>query len=163
MVHGLQSNNFTNQAQLFTVAKNAHVVGKQTVDGVSTTEYAGSFTAAEGLKALPASFRQALAPGLQALGDSTVYFHEWIDGQHHPRKVTEIEILNGDTISTTINITAINQPVSIMLPPASQTSTPAALRDLYIVFADSGWFGRGAGGVCASGTRPIWRCAGGWW
>ena len=29
--------------------------------------------------------------------------------------------LNGNIISTTINITAINQPVSIMLPPASQT------------------------------------------
>jgi hypothetical protein len=123
MVHGLESNNFTNQAQLFTVAKNVRVVGKQTVDGVSTTEYAGSFTAAEGLKALPVSFRQALAPGLQALGNSTIYFREWIDGQHHPRKVTEIGTLNGDTINTTINITAINQPVDVTLPPASQTFT----------------------------------------
>jgi hypothetical protein len=123
IVHGLESNNFTNQAQLFTVAKNARAVGKQTVDGVSTTEYAGSFTAAEGLKALPASFRQALAPGLQALGDSTIRFREWIDGQHHPRKVTAIETLNGDTINTTINITAINEPVDVTLPPASQTFT----------------------------------------
>jgi hypothetical protein len=40
--------------------------------------------------------------------------------------------LDGNTISTTINITAINQPVSIMLPPASQTrragSPPGAIR-----------------------------------
>ena len=40
--------------------------------------------------------------------------------------------LNGNIISTTINITAINQPVSIMLPPASQTrragSPPGAIR-----------------------------------
>ena len=40
--------------------------------------------------------------------------------------------LNGNTISTTINITAISQPVSIMLPPASQTrragSPPGAIR-----------------------------------
>src|SRR5262249_22306720 len=117
------SNNFTNQAQLFTVAKNAHVVGKQTVDGVSTTEYAGSFTAAEGLKALPASFRQALAPELQALGNSTIYFHEWIDGQHHPRKGTELETLNAEPINTTSKITAINQPVDVTLPSASQTFT----------------------------------------
>jgi hypothetical protein len=121
LVQSLESNNFGNQAQLFTVAKNTRVVGAQTVDGVPATDYAGSFSAAEGLKALPASLRQALAPGLQALGNSTIYFHEWIDGQHHLRKMTEVETLNGDTINTTINITAINQPVSLTLPPASQT------------------------------------------
>ena len=123
LVQSLQSNNFGNQAQLVTVAKNTHVVGTQTVDGVPTTEYAGSFRAADGLKALPASLRQAVAPELQALGNSTIYFHEWIDGQHHLRKMTEVETLNGDTINTTINITAINQPVHITLPPASQTLT----------------------------------------
>jgi len=37
------------------------------------------------------------------------------------RKVTDIETLNGDTVNSTINITGINQPVSITLPPASQT------------------------------------------
>lgn len=121
MFQSLQSSNFTNQAQLFTVAKNTRVVGKQTVDGVSTTEYAGSLTAAEALKALPAGFRQALAPELQALGNSTIYFREWIDGQHHLRKMTTIATANGETYTSTINITAINQPVQITLPPASQT------------------------------------------
>ena len=123
LFHSLETNSFTNRAQLFTVAKNARVVGKQTVDGVSTTDYAGSFIAADGLKALPADFREALAPELQALGNSTVYFHEWIDGQDRLRKMTAVETLNGDTVNTTINITAINQPVSITLPPASQTFT----------------------------------------
>ena len=123
LVHSLQSNNFTKQAQLFTVAKNTRVVGTQTVGGVSTIEYAGSLTAAEGLKALPAGLRQALAPELQALGNSTIYFHEWVDGQQHLQKITETETLNGDTVTTTINITAINQPVHITPPPASQTFT----------------------------------------
>ena len=121
LIQSLQSNNFTSQAQLFSVAKNTRVVGTQTVDGVSTTEYAGSLTAAAALKALPASFRQALAPELQALGNSTIYFREWVDGQHHLRKITEAETVNGNTINTTINITAINQPVRITMPPASQT------------------------------------------
>ena len=123
LFHGLQRNDFTSQAQLFTVAKNTGVIGTQTIDGVSTTEYTGSFTAAEGLKALPVSLRQALTPALQALGNSTIYFREWIDSQHHLRKMTEIETLNGDTITTTINITVINQPVTITPPPASQTFT----------------------------------------
>jgi hypothetical protein len=116
----LQSNSFTNQAQLFTGATNTRVVGTQTVEGVTTTEYTGSFTAAEGLKALPASLRQALAPQLQALGNSPVSFREWVDGQHHVRKMTETETVNGDTVTTTINVTAINQPVHITLPRASQ-------------------------------------------
>lgn len=123
LVQSLQSNNFTNQAQLFTIAENTRVVGTQTVDGVTTTEYAGAVTAAAALKALPASFRQALAPELQALGNSPVSFHEWIDGQHHLRKITEVETVNGDTVNTTINITAINHPVHITLPHASQTFT----------------------------------------
>jgi hypothetical protein len=121
LFQSLQSNNFTNQAQLFTGAKNTRVVGTQTVDGVTTTEYTGSLTAAVALKELPPSFRQALAPELQALGNSPVYFHEWVDGEHHVRKMTEVETVNGDTVNITINITAINPPVHITLPPASQT------------------------------------------
>jgi hypothetical protein len=123
LLQSLPSNNFTSQAQLVTVAKNTRVAGTQTVGGVTTTEYAGSVTAAAALKALPAGFRQALAPELHALGNSPVSFREWIDGQHHVRKLTEVETVNGDTVNTTINITAINQPVHITLPHASQTFT----------------------------------------
>ena len=121
LVQSLQGNNFTSQAQLFTVAKNTRIAGTQTVGGVTTTEYTGSFTAAAALKALPAGFRQALAPELHALGNSSVSFREWVDGQHHVRKLTEVESVDGDTVTTTINITAIDQPISITLPPASQT------------------------------------------
>ena len=121
LFHSLQGNSFTSQAQLFTVARNTRVVGEQTVDGVSTTQYAGSFTAADGLKALPASLRHALAPALQAMGNSTIHFREWVDGQHHLRKLAEVETVNGDTVDTAINVTAINQPVSITLPAAGQT------------------------------------------
>lgn len=124
LVHGLQSNNFANQTQLLAAAKNVRVVGKQTVDRVSTTEFAGSFQAAEALKALSPALREALAPALQALGNRTISFHIWVDGQHHTRKMTEVETINGETINTTVNITAINQPVQISPPPASQTFTP---------------------------------------
>lgn len=124
LIHSLQSNNFANQAQLFAATKNVRVVGKQTIDGVPTTEYAGSFRAAEALKALSPSFRKVLAPALQVLGNSPVSFHVWVDSQHHTRKMTEIETINGEAISTTLTITAINQPVHIAPPPASQTVTP---------------------------------------
>jgi hypothetical protein len=124
LVHSLQSNNFANQTQLLAAAKNVRVVGKQTVDGVPTTEFAGSVHTAEALKALSPAFRKALAPSLQVLGNRTMTFHIWVDGQHHARKVTEVVTINGETINTTVNITAINQPVQITPPPASQTFTP---------------------------------------
>ncbi|HYB16442.1 MAG TPA: hypothetical protein VEF71_13365 [Streptosporangiaceae bacterium] len=123
LIHSVQSNSFTNQAQLFTVATNTRAAGTQTVDGVTTTEYTGSLTAAAALKALPASLRQALAPELQALGNSPVSFHVWVDSQHHLRQLTEVETVNGDTVNITINVTAIDQPVHITPPPASQIFT----------------------------------------
>jgi len=124
LAHNLQGNDFANQTQLLAVAKNVHVAGTQTIDGVATTEYAGSVRAAEALKTLPASFRKAMAPELQVLGNGTISFHVWIDGQHHTRKITDVETVNGETINSTVLITAINQPVHITIPPVSQTATP---------------------------------------
>ena len=119
----MQSSNFTNQQQLLAVAKNARVVGTQTIDGVPTTEYAGSFRASDAVRALSPSVRQVLGPQLQTLGDSVISFREWIDGQHHVRQVIENETVKGNHVTTTMNISGINQPVQITLPPASQTTT----------------------------------------
>jgi hypothetical protein len=120
LFQNLQSNNFNNQTELLTVAKNAHLVGTQTVAGVPTTEYAGSVRVAQAVKALPASFRKALSGELAALGNSTINFQVWIDGQHHVRKLTEIESFSGEKLNTTVNINGINQPVHIAAPPAGQ-------------------------------------------
>ena len=122
LFHSLQSDSFTNQTELLTVAKNAHIVGKQTINGTSTTEYAGSFKAGQALKTLPASFRSALSPELAALGNTTINFHVWIDSQNHVRKMTEVESINGENVNTTVNINSINQPVHIAVPPAGQTA-----------------------------------------
>ncbi|HEX7993533.1 MAG TPA: hypothetical protein VF506_06390 [Streptosporangiaceae bacterium] len=127
LIHSLQSNNFLNLTQLFAVTKNVRVVGKQTIDGVATTEYAGSFRTADALKALPVAYRKALAPEFQALGNTPVSFRVWIDGQHSTRKVTDVETINGETISTTVFVKAINQPVHITIPPSSQTVTPPGI------------------------------------
>jgi hypothetical protein len=123
LINSMQSNNFTNQAQLFAVAKNAHQVGTATIDGVSTTEYAGSFKASDAVNALSPSVRDVLGAQLKSLGDSTISFREWIDGQHHMRQVIENETVKGHAVTTTMNVTAINQPVQIPLPAASDTTS----------------------------------------
>jgi hypothetical protein len=120
LIQSMQSNNFTNQAQLFAVAKNAHVVGQATIDGVATTEYAGSFKASDAVSALSPDVRNVLGAQLKSLGDSVVSFREWIDGQHHMRQVIENETVKGHAVTTTMNVTAINEPVKIALPAASE-------------------------------------------
>ena len=127
LFHSLQSNNFTNQTELLTAAKNVRFIGRVTVGGASVTEYAGSFEADAALKTVPASYRKALSAELQSLGTTTVNFHVWIDSQNHVRKFTEAESVSGQTVNTTVTVTAINQPVHITIPPASQTSSPAGL------------------------------------
>ncbi len=123
LIQSMQSNNFTNQAQLFAVAKNAHQVGTATIDGVSTTEYTGSFKASDAISALSPGVRSVLGAQLTSLGDSVITFHEWIDGQHHMRQVIENETVKGHAVTTTMNVTAINEPVTIALPAASEVTS----------------------------------------
>jgi hypothetical protein len=123
LINSMQSNNFTNQAQLFAVAKDAHQVGTATIDGVPTTEYAGSFKASDALNALSPGVRAVLGAQLKSLGNSMITFREWIDGQHHMRQVIKNETVNGHAVITTMNVTAINQPVTIALPAASDTTS----------------------------------------
>lgn len=126
IVQGIQGNSFRDQAQLPAYARNAHVVGTQTIDGVPTTEYAGSFRFADAYNAMPASLRKALATQARQLGNSVVRFREWVDGQHHMRQLTEIEPVDGTVATVTVNVNAINHPVQITLPPASEVTTQPA-------------------------------------
>ena len=119
----LQDENFTGQAQLFAADPDPHMVGTQTIGGVPTTEYAGSFRASDALRvlaarALPASLRKILGSRLAGMEDSVVSFREWLDGQHNVRRAVETET-GGLVTVTTINVTAIDQPIRIALPPAS--------------------------------------------
>ena len=124
LIQTMQSNDFANQQQMLAAAKDVHEAGTQTIDGVQTTEYDGSVRASDAIKALSPSVRDILGPQLQTLGDSVISFREWIDGQHHVRRVIENETVKGNNLTTTMNITAINQPVKITLPPDSQVTRP---------------------------------------
>lgn len=43
------------------------------------------------------------------------------------RKVTDFVSARGETVNTTVTITALNQPVHITPPPVSQTATRPGL------------------------------------
>jgi hypothetical protein len=127
LFQGLTNSNPLADASLFTAAKDVHAVGTQTIDGVSTTEYAGSFASRAALAREPASLRKSLAPALDKVRGN-IHFKIWIDARHHIRRLTEIEQVSGETVTTTITFTSINQPVHITLPPAgSVASLPSGL------------------------------------
>jgi hypothetical protein len=127
LFQGLTNSNPLAQSSLFTAAKNVREVGTQTIDGVTTTEYAGSFAPRAALAKEPASLRKSLGPALNKV-QGNIHFDIWIDAQHHIRRVTEVERVSGETVTTTVTFTSINQPVHITLPPAgSVASLPSGL------------------------------------
>jgi hypothetical protein len=119
----VQSNNPLVQTQMLTAAKHVRAVGTQTIDGVRTTHYTGSYPLSAGLARLPASERAVAQRGLGTLGIKTARFNVWIDGQHQTRKIVVTETGGVETVKVTMQVTSINQPVSVALPPASQVAT----------------------------------------
>jgi hypothetical protein len=121
LLQSAQGDNPAEQTQLLAASKDAHVVGTQTIDGVQTTHYAGTFTLPAAMGTLSPTLRKGLAPLLKLVtGD--IRFNVWIDAQHVTRKVTEVETVSGQPVTVVLNVTSLNQPVQVTPPPASQVT-----------------------------------------
>jgi hypothetical protein len=123
------SGNLATQAKLAQVVSGAHEAGHAVVGGVPTTRYNGTIVPSAVLPHLSAGLRKLLTPMLgQIQGRLQVSY--WIDAQHQIRKVSEVETVAGQHVTTTIVYTAINQPVQITVPPASQVRSVSSLSGL---------------------------------
>ncbi|MFI6506549.1 DUF1396 domain-containing protein [Streptosporangium sp. NPDC050855] len=104
--------------KLLTASKDVKAVGTETVGGVDTTHYSGTFPVAEAARLVDPAQREKLQEGLSHAKD--VKFDLWADAQSLPRKVT----LSGSEKDATFNLTALfkgfNEPVEITAPPADQ-------------------------------------------
>jgi hypothetical protein len=130
LFQSLSNSNPLAESSMFAAAKNVHVVGTQTIDGVTTTHYAGSFAPKTALGSLSPSLRKSLGSSLR-LVQGDVHFNLWIDAQHEIKQLTETERVAGQTVNTTVTFTSINQPVHITLPPANDiASLPGSLSGL---------------------------------
>jgi hypothetical protein len=125
LLQNVQNDDALTQTSMLTASKNARAVGTQVIDGVRTTHYAGTFSAAQALAKLPANFRTQMAPMLKLI-TSDVRFNAWIDAQHLLRKIALTETVMGETVNVTMVVTSVNQPVHVTLPPASRTMVPPA-------------------------------------
>ena len=115
LVQGVQNDNPAQQITMVSASKNVRVAGTQVIDGVRTTEYTGSYSAAAAEALLTPSQRKTLGPELKQIS-GLARFTEWIDAQHQVRRTVITETANGQHVTLTFNITAVNQPVHIALP-----------------------------------------------
>ncbi|WP_036328553.1 LppX_LprAFG lipoprotein [Microbispora sp. ATCC PTA-5024] len=104
---------------LLTASKDVKSVGTESVGGVDTTHYSGTFPVDQAVKQLPADAQSRMRGQLADAKD--VKFDAWIDGQGLPRK---IELNGGKADQGTFKATALfksfNEPVTIDAPPADQ-------------------------------------------
>jgi hypothetical protein len=128
LLQSAETANPANQTAALTASKDLRKTGTELVNGIQTTRYEGSYSAQAQLKKLPPALRKMTSQSIAALGITKVRFTIWIDGQHQMRRVITVEKGSGTTITTKLDIIAINQPVNVTLPPPSQvTSAPAGL------------------------------------
>lgn len=121
LLQNAQNGNPAEQTQVLTASKNAHVVGTQVVNGVETTHYSGTVSVATALSSLSPSVRKGLAPVLKLI-TGNIRFDVWIDAQHVTRRLIEHETIDGQPVTVTVNVTAVNQPVQVSPPPASEVT-----------------------------------------
>jgi hypothetical protein len=115
------------QAQMLGASSSVREVGTGSLGGVPVTEYAGTIPVAKAIAGLSGSAKAEMQQLNTAAGITSETYTVWIDGQHIMRKA----VIKGTgatlTETFTMTITSVNQPVSIALPPASQTtSVPAS-------------------------------------
>ena len=114
------------QTQMLSSSTNVKKVGTATINGVPTTEYTGTYPITAGLAKLPSATRNKIASQLRAEGLTTEHFTVWLDDQQQVRKVVSSAKGTSEQVSSTVTVTSVNQPVSVTLPPSSQTATVPA-------------------------------------
>jgi hypothetical protein len=117
------------ESQMLAGASGVRKVGTSTIDGVPVTEYTGTVSIDKGMQYLSGSAKAAMQKEVAAAGLSTATFTVWVDGQQVMRKAVITENGTALTEVITVAITSLNQPVSIPIPTADQT-TPLPSSDL---------------------------------
>lgn len=116
-------------AKMLTASKDVHIVGKETVGGVPTTHYQGSYSLQEALAKLGTAQRAQMQKAFGRAGFDKFDFNLWIDSQQLPRKLTLATPPGSKlTMNMTMNYLGYNVPVTVKAPPKSQVADGAKLK-----------------------------------
>jgi hypothetical protein len=122
LVHNFESDNPVSAVQVLLAVKDVRDAGTQTIDGLQTTKYTGSFTPSAALKLLPASERAATGQALK-LVNGNVAVSVWTHGGEIVQ-YTDVEHVGNSTVTVSVRYLSINKPVGIVVPSASQVWVP---------------------------------------
>jgi hypothetical protein len=114
--------------KLLTASKDVRQVGQETVGGVRTTHYKGTYSMTDALAKLSGDQRAQAQKSFAEAGFDKINFDMWVDGRQLPRRVTIATPSDAKVgMKMTLNYTAFNVPVSVTVPPKSQVADGAGL------------------------------------
>ncbi|MFI6476454.1 DUF1396 domain-containing protein [Nonomuraea sp. NPDC050663] len=104
---------------MVTASKDVKQAGTESVNGVDTTRYSGTFPVELALQQLPAEQQERARQNLAELKD--VKFDIWVGSDGLPRKLALNGAHEGATLNANLFFKGFNEKVSIEAPPADQT------------------------------------------
>ncbi|TYB48648.1 LppX_LprAFG lipoprotein [Actinomadura chibensis] len=109
--------------KMLTASKDAREVGKETVDGVETTHYTGTYRVEDAIAKLPADSQETFRKNLGTTGLDAMNFDLWVDGQQLPRKMA-LKSKQGaqSAMDLTMTYRDFGKPVQISAPPESEVT-----------------------------------------
>ncbi|MFA1549195.1 LppX_LprAFG lipoprotein [Actinomadura chokoriensis] len=109
--------------KMLTASKDVREVGKETVDGVQTTHYTGTYRMEEAIAKLSPDMQEAYRKSLTKSGMQDMHFDLWVDGQQLPRqmKMKSNQTSEG-AMTMTMKYHDFGKPVQIVEPPAGQVT-----------------------------------------
>lgn len=104
--------------KMVTASQDVKQVGTESVNGVDTTHYSGTFPVDVAVQQLPADQQEQAKSNLAELKD--IKFDIWVDAQGLPAKLQLNGAKEGSTLNVTLFFKGYNEPVNIETPPADQ-------------------------------------------
>lgn len=108
------------QSKLLTGSKDVHEVGKETIDGVETTHYAGTVDLKNGFGNFDGKTQKKFKELYDGLGADRTNIELWIGPDNLPRKQVTNMTMSMGTMKVTAFFSDYGKPVSISAPPANQ-------------------------------------------
>lgn len=107
-----------NATKLVGSSKDVKAVGTESVGGVDTTHYSGTFPVKEAVQALDPQMRDKLGNDLPDATD--LKFDMWADAQSLPRKIVLSGVEKNENFTATVMFSGFNEKTDIAAPPADQ-------------------------------------------
>ncbi|XRQ06217.1 LppX_LprAFG lipoprotein [Actinomadura welshii] len=115
--------------RLLTASKDVKKAGEETVDGVETTRYTGTYRMEDAIAQLPAELQEAHRKSTGEAGVEDMSFDLWVDDQQLPRKLVTKADRSAGSMSMTITYRDYGEPVDVTEPPADQVTDMGAMQN----------------------------------